>query len=494
MLAIIDGLRTKLTALSDVVQGLASGGGESTVYTKRGDIYLSADGKVPAPKPGCDYSVWPLGAPFRSEMGYTDPVTYNKVKPWVARQSWVGLANLDINTGRDYDGGDVIPHMCTTGGDGLIAYNQEKNLVYYSINGITDWKIGNVPNNLVRIAGIAASPGHREIWLCGEFKNAEDVNVFLLYRANNKSLRDGLTWELNTDLSEVVTKNGKTMDDMLFLATDVNRGPIWSCLVNCSDNTRMLLGAYPLEPDVSPSFMQRVIPALTGDTVAGMSHGGDMVLIVTNNRTLLVDMGNVAADITSKDLSSYGDLTPVLDRLYLGNCPAFNTQLSSFIWVSQSGKLCKYNINTKVVDVYLTVDDLNITDPEITAYNAFKGYWSGYSNSLEIIMVNIDYTSSLSGNNGIWSEVYFARVSNASSSDERYSWRRVTPLGFNVYFSHPTYCHQTNKLFFLGGVDDNNNITNIWFSETWVSKIFTVPPVANGWWVEDRYERNEPEV
>ena len=87
MLAIIDGLRTKLTALSDVVQSLVNKPASTVPYSRVGDIYLG-NKTPPNPEPGYAYQCESITNSIQLSGYSLSAEDIARFKPWRARVSW----------------------------------------------------------------------------------------------------------------------------------------------------------------------------------------------------------------------------------------------------------------------------------------------------------------------------------------------------------------------------------------------------------------------
>lgn len=490
MLAIIDGLRTKLTALNNTVQGLVNKPSGAVPYSKVGDMWVGL-GVVPNPEPGYLYTIRSLGKPYVCPLGYTDEAAYNNYKPWVARPGWGTLDHLDTNS----DGSiDSIPNMIAAYSDGLISYNARKNIVYYSSNGITDWKIMNVPDkeNLSSIVGLVGADNSNMVYLLGKFKTVTAGEYeYRVYRADlsNHSVSKDFVWVLNTNLTTVLAKTSKVIAEVSMLTIDNAMGPRWAAVVKLSDNTYQVLSGWPNEPDTSPGFINKQLADIPAGGFFTVALGRGILLVVSNQNVITLDLNSPTNTPKVYLHTSFAaGLAPITAGNKLISVPYLNGRTSTFMWISATGKHVSFNTSTGSAVEDITLSELEgVKEPEIGAMYKLSSYRCFNNSNIEIIAVNSSWVDP-TGVSVDHDNLFYARMRDGWG--DAANWRRISPYSEGEMY-YPVYHNSLQKIFMLNGLSGYNVVPQVFFSETWDGgKLLTIPPLANGWWIDYKGKAN----
>ena len=475
MLALIDGLRTKLTALSDVVQGLVNKPASTVPYSRVGDIYLGNE-TPPNPEPGYYYRCESLTSGLKFSGYGISTEDLNRLRPWQARKSWTQACTKygwAQPSKRAID--DLQIH--TLGRRGSVIVNHTTKRLFTSEDGHVNWLPLDFPDqdNCYSIRNFSGLCYSNMGYMLAQFKNGEGYLTKLLKVVFDQDT--GLpTWSLVIILETMNPAPSGKMGEIIDFDVDKG-GECWAILYkpdSVAADKCLLIGRYGQE-DQTRNFN---LGAVENYTTATIGYSGSYVLLSKDTGIDIYEHVENAITLSYPYSAMTADLMPA--PISANNRPVYTYDNGSgWLYINAAkDKICYISARPEKNEIWLTFSDwlsqanldpdFNNISAEVLAPESFNSVIYNQANNLYLISVKLPS----------FHIVYFSKSSNSNGDT---MWIVLNRPGIAIK-GNPAINNDNTEVYFLEYTRSYEYKVDILFSQCLLYyKDISMGPLPGGW-------------
>ena len=487
MLALIDGLRTKLTALSDVVQSLVNKPASTVPYSQVGDIYFG-DRKPPNPEPGYAYQCESITNSIQLSGYSLSAEEIARFKPWRARVSWT-TAPEQFGWNSYYGTNDELD-INTIGRKGSIIVNKTKRRLYISADGHVVWKEFTFPNQdkcseiLFYRGGGYDDAGH----LLAEFNDNGTISTKLLYVSYDYGTR-GFIWKTLVTLEEKALP--PAFGGVIDFDADKYSGS-WAILYWSNGDTNEMSVISGGKYDEPANYKLYNLGTVKSYLTVTVGFYGGMLLLTHGEGADVYD----PSQATLMHSYLYAELPEEQKPAYFSstNKPVYSPPTNGWVYINATGDtMHTMSGPEKKVTVFLTFSDwLNATNLDIEhngmdiVPEKFYAYLETPTNSSAMICVHAEVSDTYGG--GMSGPLFFYGFD--TDGDGKKNWVPVSPVPGGFAAGPAVNCDNGDAYFLDRG--SYRRPMKIYFSQCHgYSKDISIPPIPGGWCITGKYKLQE---